>query len=739
MKCLTHRRWRNNICVTYKIPAILVLCFFFTGQMLNAQEDIKERLLIDKEADLYLESISYEYRVRDDVYIATGDVVLRSGAIILSAQKAEYNLKTKIAKVSGGILLETGEDTLNGESGTFDFINQTGIINSASVFMSENNFNIKGGRIEKYGDNSYLITDFKLTTCDGDAPEWSITGSEIKVTLEGYGKLRNGTFRVKEIPVAYVPYLLFPAKTKRASGVLIPHAGFSSRNGMEVEVPVFWAISDSTDMTFYERYMTDRGLMQGLEVRYVSGIDSKGYFNFDILSDRIDKKDMNDPDQFELSPYERTNSGRYWLRGRIDQEFPSGITARLDADVVSDQDYLKEFKIDLAGFNSRPDYESEFNRPFEEFSSPLRSSTLRLSKAGEHYIIQALSSFYQRPEGFKNDTTPEPLAVLSFSMLPGFLNKLPLVFSLDSDYDYIWRDYGQKGHSLSISPEISYPVWFGRYLQFETVAGYTHDMQWLDNDTGNGTGSQSREVFHGKARLSTLLERVFDSDFMQVKRIKHKIVPSLAYEYRSHKDEDKYQPWFEAIDQEGSTNRILFSIDNSIDVKKIDEKGNITYSQWGSFRIAQGYDIDESRRDTNPEQKKEPFEPLAAELRFMPCSQINIDLETRWDHYRDDFIYADTGVRLDIEREGGLADIYRVDYVYNEAGSKGLGYYVNINLVKGFALGSSLQRDIEADHDVEKNFWIEYNSKCWRIMLGVQQYDEESRVMVGFRLSGFND
>ena len=695
------------------------------------------KLLIDKESNVEISTVAYE--IKGDLFTTKGKVVLKSGNITLTAGRAVYNMKTKIAKISGGLLLETGEDTLEGESGTFNMQAQTGVIKNARLYIKENNFYVNGARVEKNGENSYLIKDFRLTTCDSETPEWSITGSEINVTIEGYGRLHNGAFRVKDIPVLYVPYLLFPAKSGRQSGILIPQVGYAHRNGVEFELPIFWAISDSADMTFYERYMTDRGLMQGLELRYVSGANSKGTFNLDVLSDRIDRKNMNDPDQLELSPYERTNSGRYWFRGRLDQQLPMGIMARMDADVVSDQDYLKEFETDLTGFSTRPDYESEFNRPFEEINSPFRTSRLRLSKDTENYSLQALSSYYQRPEGFIDDTTPEPLFGLNFSMLPRFLNELPFSFSLDSNYDYIWRDYGQKGHSLSISPKVSYPAWFSRYLQFETDAGYTLDTQWLENDRGNGTGSQSRNVFYGEARLSTLLERVFDVDFMQVKRIKHKIVPSLIYEYRSNKDENQYQPWFEPIDENIGNNVVSFSIDNSFDVKKVDEKGNITYSQLGTFKLTQSYDIDESRRDINPEQKKEPFKPLTAELRYMPNPKVYMNAEARWDHYKNDFSYADVALRFDVDRKNSRTDVYRLDYVYNDNGSKGLSYYVDINLTRRFALGSTLQRDIELGHNVERSYWLEYNSRCWEMRLGMQQYDEESRVMFGFRLFGFSD
>ncbi|NLD36486.1 MAG: LPS-assembly protein LptD [Desulfatiglans sp.] len=644
-----------------------------------------------------------------------------------------------MALASDGILLKTGEDTLTGESGTFNYLDKTGVINDASLFIEEFNFYFSGDRIEKFGDDSYLIKDFKLTTCDGDKPDWSITGSEINLTVEGYGRLRNAAFRVKDIPVAYVPYLLFPAKTKRASGILLPQAGYSSRNGLEFEAPIFWAISDSADMTFYERYMTERGLMQGLELRYVTGPDSKGSFNFDILSDRIDEKDMNDPDQLELSPYQRTNKGRYWFRGRVDQELPVGISARLDADVVSDQDYLREFKSDLTGFNTRPDYEAEFSRPLEEMTSPFRTSRLRLERDGENHSLQAASSFYQRPEGFINDTTPEPLAGLYYNLLPQFIHDLPFALSFQTDYDYIWRDFGVKGHSLSISPNVIYPVWAGKYMRFDTAAGYTRDMHRFDNGSVSSTDNLSRDMYYGSATLSTLLERVFDVDSDSIKRIKHKIVPGLTYEYRSHRDEESFSPWFESMDADGSANRVYLSIDNFLDAKNVDEKGNITYSQLATFSIIQGYDIDESRRDLNLGEKEKPFEPLRAELRIMPDSMISMNTETEWDHYRDDFTYADIAIKLDIERANRLKDIYRLDYVYSDTGNKGLGYYVSINLAKGFSVGSNLRRDIKENYNVEQSYWLDYSSKCWGIRLGMQRHDEESRVMLGFRLFGFND
>ena len=511
--------------------------------------------------------------------------------------------------------------------------------------------------MEKLGEESYLIKDFRLTTCDGPDPTWSITGSEVKVTLDCYGKVKDAAFRINDIPVFYLPYMTFPAKTTRQSGILPPRMGYSDRNGMEMEVPIFWAISDQADATFYERFMSRRGLMQGLEFRYVAEKDSEGTFLFDILSDRIEEKDLNNPEHAELGPFERTNRGRYWLRGKADQEFSSNIRARLDMDVVSDQDYLREFRYDLTGYQARPDLAETSGRPVDDIYSPTRRSALRMSRDNPDYSLQAVASYYQRPEGFVNDTTSQPLAGIDFTYLPHPLweGAFP-AFSMEADYDYIWRDFGQKGHSISVTPRLAYPSWLGDFLKFEPSVSFTKGMQWVDSNPEN-IDSQSRDAYHLQARFSSILERIFDIDWNQATKLKHKIMPSIVYEYRVNRDKDGYRPWFEPVDAYGKINRLTLSIDHFIDVKKVDKKGNITYSQWGALSLSQGYDMDEARRDKEPWRKREAFEPLSGMLTLMPSANLDIGAEVQWDHYKNDISFADLSLGLNLDRSGGKKDI----------------------------------------------------------------------------------
>jgi LPS-assembly protein len=128
-----------------------------------------------------------------------------------------------------------GEDTLRGEKIVLNIEDKTGAAYMAHAFYAMNNFYVNGDKIEKTGENTYLIEQPVATTCDGDKPDWEITGSEMKVTIEGYGLMKDARFLADGLPVFYSPYLPFPAKSERQSGFLIPYLSSSSNDGIDID------------------------------------------------------------------------------------------------------------------------------------------------------------------------------------------------------------------------------------------------------------------------------------------------------------------------------------------------------------------------------------------------------------------------------------------------------------------------------------------------------------------------
>lgn len=722
------------------LMGLLVLAFLSPEPKVFSAETrlIKEKILEDQNAHWQITAQKMSYLEKESLYMAEGDVVVTRAGQVLYAQKAVYNERTGIIQVSGDVRVEINGDFLTGESAIFNLNTQEGQITKARLFLQQNHYYVSGESIQRVGPDTYLVKGCRLTTCDGEKPAWSITASEVKVTVEGYGVVKDGIFRVQDLPTFYVPYGIFPAKTKRQSGLLPPSGGYSSRGGAEVEIPIFWAISDQVDATFYEHYLSKRGLMQGVETRYAAEDNSKGSFLFDILSDRVEEKDLSDPDQVEISPYARTNRTRYWFRSKTDQAMPLGVRAKWDMDYVSDQDYLREFDRGLYGYRARPDLSEEFGRPFEEVFSPTRRSTLRLSRDWAGSSLQASSSYHQQPTNPPDDRTPQPLGGIQYSFMPRTLLNTPIFLRFGTDYDYVWREKGVKGHRAAINPEASYPIWLGPFVEFEPSVGYIRDTQWYEREDG-GTDEQSRDAYEIRGRLSTLLERTFDVDWGDTKRLKHKIFPTLSYRYRGYRDLSKYKPWFEPLDAEGPANLVAFSLENFLDARNENNKGEVSYKQWATLSLIQGYDITEGRRDEDSLGKKRPFEPLKAVLTYHPFSRADVDAEAWWDYYQDGIALADVSAGFRMERGGGRFDRYGLEYLYIKGGDKSLGAYLHVNLMEGFAVGTSLHRSLDLEYTVSSRYWLEYRSQCWGVRVGIEDQNGDQRVVVGLTLLGLGE
>ena len=204
----------------------------------------------------------------------------------IEADSVELDNKNNIATAQGNVLIKMGEDTLQGDKIIFNIENKTGVAYKGKAFYAKNHFYIKGDKIEKTGEQTYFIEQPRATTCDGDSPDWEIAGSEMNVTIEGYGLMKNARLVAKGLPVFYSPFVPFPAKTERQSGFLLPYLSYSrEQDGLDIEIPFFWAISPQMDATLYQRYIEKRGFNEGAEFRYYLGNNSFGTFYGDYMED----------------------------------------------------------------------------------------------------------------------------------------------------------------------------------------------------------------------------------------------------------------------------------------------------------------------------------------------------------------------------------------------------------------------------------------------------------------------
>ena len=99
---------------------------------------------------------------------------------------------------------------------------KTGTFWNASAFV-EPDFYFSGAVVTKTGeDRTRSETASSPAAPATRRPDWSFRIERADVEIDGYAHVRNARVRVKKLPVFYWPYLVWPAKTERTSGLADP-------------------------------------------------------------------------------------------------------------------------------------------------------------------------------------------------------------------------------------------------------------------------------------------------------------------------------------------------------------------------------------------------------------------------------------------------------------------------------------------------------------------------------------
>jgi LPS-assembly protein len=173
--------------------------------------------------DIRADQVTFDENAKS--YLATGEVEIVRGANRIFADKVRLNSETLIAEAEGRVRVTTPTEVLTGERMIVDLQGGTGKVYNGLIFVRPAYYYLRGEEIEKTGKDTYKTRYGGFTTCDGTEPAWEVTGREMEVSIEGYGSAYDASFRVRDFPLLYAPWAMFPAKFKRQSGLLPPVVG----------------------------------------------------------------------------------------------------------------------------------------------------------------------------------------------------------------------------------------------------------------------------------------------------------------------------------------------------------------------------------------------------------------------------------------------------------------------------------------------------------------------------------
>lgn len=672
------------------------------------------------------EKIVYD-RISDEV-TAKGNVVIDREDLDLSADTIRLNPSTRTAFADGNVQANSEGDHFTADRLELDLENETGTFYGGDLFLKQDNYryHIKAEKIEKVGTGSYSAEDVIVTTCDGESPAWAVQGKELDITFGGYGRVNHALFRVKEVPVFYFPFLVFPAKQERQSGLLAPSLEYSDRKGFQMALPYYWAINDSMDATIYADYMSRRGVKPGIEYRYFLSNDDKGIALFDFLGDsKVDDGSGTSSQDWGYADdkYLRPNSDRYWFRMKHDQVFGEGAF-RLDLDVVSDQDYLYEFKSGYSGYSeSRDLFEDVFSRSLDDYNDPVRKNRLGYSTQWPGYSLNAEVLWWddviaRRLED--TDDTVQSLPAVYFDRYKQPLFGTGLYAGFETQSAYFYREDGERGGRIDLHPRLYLPYRFGSVLSVEPSVGGREtiwQMDRFDDDTPDTDRTRHRELYDFKLDLSSEIYNVFKPNWGEIGGLKHAAKFQVEYDYTPGLDQESY-PYFDGYDRIDGENLVTYSFVNTFTTRR-GEPGAYQYVQAVRFELSQSYDIGKDRAD-NPE----PFNPIEGDLQLNLGNWCQLQGDAAWSPYTHEFVSHNITYRF----ADGRGDWLVLQHRYAASLRETLRAAVTLKLSDRISLSSEYERNLLLHQDIDKSLTATYRSQCWSIEARYKVEDDDSSI-----------
>ena len=516
----------------------------------------------------------------------------------------------------GNVVFIRGEERMSGDRLEMDDSGRGYLLNA--VGYVEPGVWVEGKRVERIDDSTYKVVGGRFSSCSQPNPRWGFQASSAEIQIDDKVKAKNAVFKVKGLPVFYLPYVYYPiSKDGRSSGLLFPHFGYSSYRGFNTGTGFFWAMGRSADQTFYADYWSKVGYGYGHELRYLRGAPSSGTFRSYV---------------FDVEGAEKLDYDLDWNALQI---LPGKVKASVNVRQYSDILFQQRYQDDFARASSR---------------------TQRWSGALEKDLKLAVLSAYADTTStyFGTDYTRVNgrLPGISLRRFPRQIGWGKVVVGLQAKADRI--QYGNEEQvdnwsRIDIAPYVSRPFALS-FLEFTPSVGYRYTRYGASYGVNEEEETAIIGPPIGRSFYETQVEmrgptfaKVWDTPgFSYSERFKHTIGPEVSWTYRTRVEDYSSIPKFDGEDYFLGTNQVAYSLVQRFFAKRRGPTGKAQPYEFLTWRLMQTYYVQiadgQSNFDPNysssafgPGFKPEHLSPLMSRMRLRPAPEFSADFHLEYD------------------------------------------------------------------------------------------------------------
>ncbi|MDP4536092.1 LPS assembly protein LptD [Alkalimonas collagenimarina] len=543
-------------------------------------------------------------------------------------------------------------------------------------------------------ETSLQLSDASFTACPIGDNSWALHANEIKLNAdEGWGQAWHTVFKVRDIPVLYLPYLSFPITEERKSGLLLPNVGSSQRLGVDLELPYYFNLAENYDLTLTPRVMTNRGYQLKSEFRYLTE-DHQGLLHLEYM-----QKDRERP---ELT---QRYLGHYNQRS----DFTPRWRGTLDVTDISDDAYLTDLGSDYMN----------------------QSDTQLLKQGNITYYGDDVFASLQLQDFTVLGNYDKAYAALPVVDVRS-AEPIPLLAGLEFDwqaqYAYFRNDQAliHSAHRAHIEPTVRLPF-ISPAMEFMAEASLMHTRYQQNSDQLQQDQTQTIQRTMPKLRLRGQLN--FERSLEQQGELKvQTFEPQLQYLYIPHRSQSEIGLFDTTRLQDDYFG--LFRENRFSGLDRINEANQLTLG--ATSRIYDANDREQFRFSlgqiffiTSPTELQDPFQQSLTDIESMLAA------ESMWQWHRRWFVSA--GVQYDsdnrnliksnvtLDYRGSDKTLFQLNHRYSQAVSdyeiSQIGLLGTQPVADHWQLFGSYYYDLNHSQMMEAHFGIQYESCCWAIRL----------------------
>ena len=443
--------------------------------------------------------------------------------------------------------------------------------------------------------------------------------------------------------------------------------------------------------------MSRRGVGTGIDYRYIRTRGSEGHISIYPIYDQLE------------------NRWRWQLAQEHKEIFSGDANLRMTVNTTSDRTFLNDF-----GEKS-----GDYNRQTSD-------TTINTLKTWQNYAVTSYLRYSEDLYTADNRATVQTLPSLGVAAVRQGIFTVPLYFDLDGAADNLYRETGPSGQRLHLFPRITLLPFRSSYIQMSLTAGahirgYATDMR----DSSVIRERDGDLLPEAGVRLSTSLTRVYDTDFLRLKKIRHEIIPEFSYSFVPELNQQRL-PLYDYTDRMIHQNMISLSVTSVINGKFVSDD-TTEYRDISRIKLSADYAIEGVRRDllTLVESQRQ-WSDLLLESETWLTKQLRVTFDSRYNIYENHLSTAVVGIEVDDKQGNSIGAGYQM--ARNE-----VEYFegrLSTRLIKPLNLSYTARYSFDRSDFLEAVYAAEYRQKCWSVNLAVHQRPGNQSYTVNFNLAG---